>query len=670
MEEEKKENEMSIDQVKETELADEKADASYTATNIQVLEGLEAVRKRPGMYIATTASPGLHHLVWEIVDNAVDEALAGYCKNIHVSILKDNIIRVEDDGRGIPVDTVSKSGLSGVETVFTILHAGGKFGAGGGYKVSGGLHGVGASVVNALSVWLEVTVYKDGGEYFTRFKDGGHVDIHLHRVGDTTKSGTTVVFKPDATIFTETTEFNYETIRDHLRQTAYLNKGVRIVVRDERGEEPVEEVFHYNGGIKEYVAYINKNKTLLFDDVIYCEGREQVDIGGGEKGYIYAEIAMQYNDGYSANVFSFCNNVNTHEGGTHEEGFRLAITRVVNNYARENKFLKDNEESLTADDVKEGLTAIISVRHPNPQYEGQTKTKLGNSEVRKIVSGIVGEQFNRFLLENPKLARLIVAKVLSAANARLAARTAREQVRRKGSLELTTLPGKLADCSSKNPEECELFIVEGNSAGGSAKDGRNRRTQAILPLRGKILNVEKTNVQKIFNNAEIGNIITAIGGGISPEFDISKIRYHKIIIMTDADVDGSHIRILLLTFFYRFMRPLLENGYVYIAQPPLYKVEYHGKPYYAYSDQQLEVIKKQLNLKPGYAIQRYKGLGEMNPEQLKETTMDPEIRKMLRVNIQDGIDAEQAFTDLMGDNVEPRKEFIHKNAQFVKNLDA
>lgn len=670
MEEEKKENEMSIDQVKEAELADEKADASYTATNIQVLEGLEAVRKRPGMYIATTASPGLHHLVWEIVDNAVDEALAGYCKNIHVSILKDNVIRVEDDGRGIPVDTVSKSGLSGVETVFTILHAGGKFGAGGGYKVSGGLHGVGASVVNALSVWLEVTVYKDGGEYFTRFKDGGHVDVHLHRVGDTTKSGTTVVFKPDATIFTETTEFNYETIRDHLRQTAYLNKGVRIVVRDERGEEPVEEVFHYNGGIKEYVAYINKNKTLLFDDVIYCEGREQVDIGGGEKGYIYAEIAMQYNDGYSANVFSFCNNVNTHEGGTHEEGFRLAITRVVNNYARENKFLKDNEESLTADDVKEGLTAIISVRHPNPQYEGQTKTKLGNSEVRKIVSGIVGEQFNRFLLENPKLARLIVAKVLSAANARLAARTAREQVRRKGSLELTTLPGKLADCSSKNPEECELFIVEGNSAGGSAKDGRNRRTQAILPLRGKILNVEKTNVQKIFNNAEIGNIITAIGGGISPEFDISKIRYHKIIIMTDADVDGSHIRILLLTFFYRFMRPLLENGYVYIAQPPLYKVEYHGKPYYAYSDQQLEVIKKQLNLKPGYAIQRYKGLGEMNPEQLKETTMDPEIRKMLRVNIQDGIDAEQAFTDLMGDNVEPRKEFIHKNAQFVKNLDA
>ncbi len=669
MEEEIKTNE-AVDEVRAAELEDEKADASYTATNIQVLEGLEAVRKRPGMYIATTASPGLHHLVWEIVDNAVDEALAGYCKNITVTILKDNIIRVTDDGRGIPVDVVSKSGLSGVETVFTILHAGGKFGAGGGYKVSGGLHGVGASVVNALSTWLEVTVYKDGGEYYAKFVNGGHVDVHLHRVGDTTKSGTVVVFKPDATIFTETTEFNYETIRDHLRQTAYLNKGVRIVVRDERGEEPVEEVFHYNGGIKEYVAYINKNKTLLFDDVIYCEGREQVDIGGGEKGYIYAEVAMQYNDGYSANVFSFCNNVNTHEGGTHEEGFRLAITRVVNNYARENKFLKENEESLTADDVKEGLTAIISVRHPNPQYEGQTKTKLGNSEVRKIVSGIVGEQFNRFLLENPKLARLIVAKVLSAATARLAARTAREQVRRKGSLELTTLPGKLADCSSRNPEECELFIVEGNSAGGSAKEGRNRRTQAILPLRGKILNVEKTNVQKIFNNAEIGNIITAIGGGISPEFDISKIRYHKIIIMTDADVDGSHIRILLLTFFYRFMRPLLENGYVYIAQPPLYKVDYHGKAYYAYNDDQLEVIKKQLNLKPGYAIQRYKGLGEMNPAQLKETTMDPEVRKMLRVNIQDGIDAEAAFTDLMGDNVDPRKDFIHRNAQFVKNLDA
>lgn len=669
MEEEIKTNQ-AVDEVRAAELEDEKADASYTATNIQVLEGLEAVRKRPGMYIATTASPGLHHLVWEIVDNAVDEALAGYCKNITVTILKDNIIRVTDDGRGIPVDVVSKSGLSGVETVFTILHAGGKFGAGGGYKVSGGLHGVGASVVNALSTWLEVTVYKDGGEYYAKFVNGGHVDVHLHRVGDTTKSGTVVVFKPDATIFTETTEFNYETIRDHLRQTAYLNKGVRIVVRDERGEEPVEEVFHYNGGIKEYVAYINKNKTLLFDDVIYCEGREQVDIGGGEKGYIYAEVAMQYNDGYSANVFSFCNNVNTHEGGTHEEGFRLAITRVVNNYARENKFLKENEESLTADDVKEGLTAIISVRHPNPQYEGQTKTKLGNSEVRKIVSGIVGEQFNRFLLENPKLARLIIAKVLSAATARLAARTAREQVRRKGSLELTTLPGKLADCSSRNPEECELFIVEGNSAGGSAKEGRNRRTQAILPLRGKILNVEKTNVQKIFNNAEIGNIITAIGGGISPEFDISKIRYHKIIIMTDADVDGSHIRILLLTFFYRFMRPLLENGYVYIAQPPLYKVDYHGKAYYAYNDDQLEVIKKQLNLKPGYAIQRYKGLGEMNPAQLKETTMDPEVRKMLRVNIQDGIDAEAAFTDLMGDNVDPRKDFIHRNAQFVKNLDA
>ena len=652
MEEEIKTNEV-VDEVKAAELEDEKADASYTATNIQVLEGLEAVRKRPGMYIATTASPGLHHLVWEIVDNAVDEALAGYCKNITVTILKDNIIKVTDDGRGIPVDVVSKSGLSGVETVFTILHAGGKFGAGGGYKVSGGLHGVGASVVNALSTWLEVTVYKDGGEYYAKFVNGGHVDVHLHRVGNTTKSGTTVVFKPDETIFTETTEFNYETIRDHLRQTAYLNKGVRIIVRDERGEEPVEEVFHYNGGIKEYVAYINKNKTLLFDDVIYCEGREQVDVGGGEKGYIYAEVAMQYNDGYSANVFSFCNNVNTHEGGTHEEGFRLAITRVVNNYARENKFLKENEESLTADDVKEGLTAIISVRHPNPQYEGQTKTKLGNSEVRKIVSGIVGEQFNRFLLENPKLARLIVGKVLSAATARLAARTAREQVRRKGSLELTTLPGKLADCSSRNPEECELFIVEGNSAGGSAKEGRNRRTQAILPLRGKILNVEKTNVQKIFNNAEIGNIITAIGGGISPEFDISKIRYHKIIIMTDADVDGSHIRILLLTFFYRFMRPLLENGYVYIAQPPLYKVDYHGKAYYAYNDDQLEVIKKQLNLKPGYAIQRYKGLGEMNPAQLKETTMDPERRSLIKVNITDAALAEKRVSVLMGDNVEP-----------------
>ena len=662
---------VSISEMNENEIELEKADASYTATNIQVLEGLEAVRKRPGMYIGTTAGPGLHHLVWEIVDNAIDEALAGYCTEVHVTINPGETITVTDNGRGIPVDIVGKTGLSGVETVYTVLHAGGKFGEGGGYKVSGGLHGVGASVVNALSEWLEVEVHKNGGIYKMRFENGGHATDRLKLVGKCEDTGTVVTFKPDPTIFVETTTYDYITIRDRLRQVAYLNRGITIVVTDDRPEnkeEKITETFCYKGGIKEYVQFINHNKVPLFEEVIYCEGSEPIELSSGSVSHVYAEVAMQYNDGYSKNVYSFCNNVHTHEGGTHEEGLRLALTRVVNAYARDNKFLKENEDNLTYDDICEGLVAIVSVKHPNPQFEGQTKTKLGNFEVRKILSSIVGDQFNRFLMENPKTAKIIMEKIVMAANARLAARKARDSAR-KGGLELTTLPGKLADCSSKDPTKCELYIVEGNSAGGSAKNGRDRETQAILPLRGKILNVEKAQAKRIFANAEIGNMIQAIGGGIDPEFDISKIRYHKIVIMTDADVDGSHIRILLLTFFYRFMRPLIENGYIYIAQPPLYKVSYHGKDYYSYNDDQLEVIKKQLNLKPGYPFQRYKGLGEMDAQQLWETTMDPNNRKMLRVTLDDAIAAEQVFTDLMGDNVDPRKEFIHANAKFVKNLD-
>ena len=663
--------EVNVSEMNEEEVQLEKADAKYDAENIQVLEGLEAVRKRPGMYIGTTSSAGLHHLVWEIVDNAIDEALAGYCTEVKVTINPGDTITVVDNGRGIPVDVVKKSGLSGVETVYTVLHAGGKFGEGGGYKVSGGLHGVGASVVNALSEWCEVTVNKDGGIYFIRFEKGGKIVEHLKKIGtcDPEKNGTKVTFKPDPIIFTDTTHYDYETIRDRMRQVAYLNRGIKIIVEDTREPEVVREEFCYKGGIKEYVLFINNHKTKLFDDVIYCEGTAPITLASGNEAHVYAEIAMQYDDGYSSNIFSFCNNVHTHEGGMHETGFRDAMRRVVNNYARDYKFLKDGEDDLTYDDITEGLTCVISVKHPNPQFEGQTKTKLGNSEVRKIVSQIVGDQLNRFFLEDPKLARTIMEKIVNAANARLAARKAREEIRRKGSLDLTTLPGKLADCSSKKPEECELYIVEGNSAGGSAKNGRNRETQAILPLRGKILNVEKAQAKRIFANAEIGNMITAIGGGIDPEFDTSKIRYHKIVIMTDADVDGSHIRILLLTFFYRFMRPLINEGYVYIAQPPLYKVEYHGKQYYAYNDDQLETIKEKLKLKPGYPFQRYKGLGEMDAEQLWETTMDPANRKMIRVTLNDAIKAEQVFTDLMGDDVDPRKEFIHKNAKFVKNLD-
>ncbi len=684
MEEEKNQNEVKnpgvdvekthpeiteMSELSKHEVETDKADASYTATNIQVLEGLEAVRKRPGMYIGTTASPGLHHLVWEIIDNSIDEALAGYCTEVQVTINKDGTVTVKDNGRGIPVDIVAKSGLSGVETVFTVLHAGGKFGEGGGYKVSGGLHGVGASVVNGLSEWLEVYVHKNGGIYYQKFVNGGHAVDHLKKIGECTDSGTIVTFKPDPTIFTETTEFKFETISDRVRQMAYLNRGLKMTVTDNRPEEPLTETFLYKGGIKEYVLYINNHKTALFPEIIYCEGVDDVEYLPGVTGHIYVEVAMQYNDGYSANIYSFCNNIHTHEGGVHESGFQLAMVRVINDYARKNKMLKDNEDNFTYDDIKEGLTAIISIRHPNPQYEGQTKTKLGNPEIRKTVSQIVGAQLDRFLMENPKVARTIVDKIVNAANARIAARQARDATRRKSALDVTTLPGKLADCSSKNPEECELYIVEGNSAGGSAKNGRDRKTQAILPLRGKILNVEKAQAKRIYANAEIGNMITAIGGGIDPTFDVSKIRYHKIVIMTDADVDGSHIRILLLTFFYRFMRPLLEQGYVYIAQPPLYKVDYNHKSYYCYNDEQLEVLKKQLNLRPGYPFQRYKGLGEMDASQLWETTMDPENRKMLRVTMDDAIKAEKVFTDLMGDDVLPRKEFIHENAKFVKNLD-
>ncbi len=642
---------------------EEKAKADYNANDIQVLEGLEAVRKRPGMYIGSTSSTGLHHCVWEIVDNAIDEALAGYCDTIHVTVNKGNTITVKDNGRGIPVGIVAKSGKSAVETVYTILHAGGKFGEGGGYKVSGGLHGVGASVVNALSEWLEVTVHRDGGIYYIKFANGGHTVEPLKQIGTCDDTGTIVTFKPDASIFKETTVFDYSIIRDRIRQMAFLNKGVRIIVKDDRGEEPVEDDFCYEGGLKEYVTYLNRNKESQDNqyDVIYCEGKQDG---------ISVEIAMQYNDSYTSMIYSFCNNINTADGGTHEEGFRLALTRVINKYARANKFLKDNDESLTQDDAREGLTAIISIKHPDPQYEGQTKGKLGNSEVRAITSNIFGEQLERYLNENPKAAKMIMAKVTLAANARIAAKKARETTRKNG-MDITSLPGKLADCSSKNAEECELYIVEGNSAGGSAKNGRDRKTQAILPLRGKILNVEKAQTKRIFANAEIGNMIIAIGGGYGNDFDVSKIRYHKIVIMTDADVDGSHIRILLLTFFYRFMKPLVEQGYIYIAQPPLYKASRGNKDYYCYNDEQLN----QLRLKLGPAaskllkLQRYKGLGEMDAEQLWETTMDPEKRKMIRVTIEDAMAADKVFDELMGEDVLCRKQFIKENAKFVNNLD-
>lgn len=651
----------------ETEL--EKGDQNYTSDNLTVLDGLQAVRVRPGMYIGSTSSTGLHHLVWEIVDNGIDEALAGYCDTITVTINEGNTITVTDNGRGIPIDIVKKTGLSGVETVYTVLHAGGKFGEGSVYKVSGGLHGVGASVVNALSSYVEVTVHKDGGIYYIRFENGGHAVDRIKRIGDCDDHGTIVTFKPDPTIFKETTNFNYETIKNRLRQMAFLNKGITIILKDDRVKPALTDKFKFDGGIKEYVTYINRNANILFPEVIYSEGAQKYD-DLGQMELIYCEIALQFTSGYNHNVYSYCNNVSTGNGGTHEEGFNLALTRVINNYARDNKFLKENDKDrITLDDCLEGLTAIISVKHPNPQYEGQTKGKLGNLEVKKIVSNIFGEQFNRFLLENKDIATIIMQKVKAAYDARLAARAARENIRRKTGLEITTLPGKLSDCSSNNPEECELFIVEGNSAGGSAKQGRDPRTQAIMPLRGKILNVQKAQAHKIFDNAEIGNMISAIGAGFGEDFDISKIRYHKIVIMTDADVDGSHIRILLLTFFHRFMKPLIDHGYVYIAQPPLYKIDYKGKSYYAYNDEQLNVIRKTLDLKPGYPYQRYKGLGEMDPKQLEETTMDPKERKMLRVTVDDAAAADQVFNDLMGEDVEPRSSFIENNAKFVKNLD-
>ncbi len=633
----------------------------YTDSDIQVLDGLEAVRKRPGMYIASTSSKGLHHLVWEIVDNGIDEAMAGYATTITVTVDDQNIITVSDDGRGMPTGINEKTGKSTIETIFTVLHAGGKFG-GGAYKVSGGLHGVGASVVNALSTFLEVTVYHDGKVYFIRFEDGGKPVAPLKVIGecDPSKHGSTVRFKADGEIFKETTIYSHEVLRDRLRQIAFLNKGIRLEFIDERESDEAKKhyVFHYEGGVAEYVKFLNKNKSVLHEDTIYCEGHDQG---------IEVEVAVQYNDDYNAKVYSFCNNINTAEGGTHLQGFDLAINRVINRYARENGFLKDKEDNLSTDDVKEGVTAVIAVKHPDPQYEGQTKTKLGNSEVRKIVSDIFGRQLETFLMENPDQAKIIMEKATMASKARLAARKARELTRRKSALEVSSLPGKLADCSSKDATVSEVYLVEGDSAGGSAKLGRDSHFQAILPLRGKILNVEKARQHRAFENNEIRSMITAFGCGCLNEIDLEKLRYHKIVIMTDADVDGAHIRTLLLTFFYRYLRPVVENGYVYIAQPPLFKVQRGQAVRYAYTDRQLEAIKAEFG--NNYKIQRYKGLGEMDPEQLWETTMDPANRTLLQVSIEDAIEADECFNMLMGEEVEPRKNFIVDNANFVENLD-
>ena len=629
-------------------------DHSYTADDIQVLEGLEAVRMRPGMYIGSTSSRGLHHLVWEIVDNGIDEALAGFASQIDVTIEKDDIIAVRDNGRGMPVGIHEKTGISAVETIMTVLHAGGKFG-GGAYKVSGGLHGVGASVVNALSEWLEVTVYQDGKIYFIRFENGGNTVAPLKIIGQTKETGTLVRFKADPKIFKETTVYDFETLNSRLRQLAFLNKNIRLTLTDEREEEPVHVDYHYAGGIMEYVRYLNKSRSVLSDKVIYVEGLQDG---------ILAEVALQYNDGYQSQIYSFCNNIHTHEGGFHEDGFRMALTRVINNYAKNNNLIK-KEETLSQDDVKEGLVAIISIKHPDPQYEGQTKTKLGNSEVRKIVSNIAGDQIARFLLENPNDAKAIVDKAIVASKARIAAKKARELTRRKSALDgISSLPGKLTDCSSKDASECEIYIVEGDSAGGSAKQGRDAKTQAILPLRGKILNVEKARTHRIFENAEIRSMITAFGCGIQDEVDLDKLRYHKIVIMTDADVDGSHICTLMLTFLYRFMKPVIENGYVYIAQPPLYKIQKGKKIAYAYKEEEMPALREEF--KDGYKIQRYKGLGEMDAEQLWETTMDPKNRVLKRVTIDDAMEADNVFNMLMGEDVEPRREFITKNATYAK----
>lgn len=629
---------------------------SYTADDIQVLEGLEAVRLRPGMYIGSTSVRGLHHLVWEIVDNGIDEALAGFANRIDVTIEPGDIIAVRDNGRGMPVGIHEKTGISAVETIMTVLHAGGKFG-GGAYKVSGGLHGVGASVVNALSEWLEVTVYQDGKIYFIRFENGGHAVEPLKVIGTTEETGTLVRFKADPTIFKDTTVYDYETLNSRLRQLAFLNKDIRLTLTDKRTLDGPSNDYKYEGGIIEYVQFLNKNKSTISDKVIYVEGLQDG---------ILAEVALQYNDGYQSSIYSFCNNIHTHEGGYHEDGFRMALTRCINAYAKNNNMIK-KDESLSQDDVKEGLVAIISVKHPDPQYEGQTKTKLGNSEVRKIVSNIAGEQINRFFLENPDIAKAIVEKAEIASKARIAAKKARELTRRKSALDgISSLPGKLTDCSSKDASECEIYIVEGDSAGGSAKQGRDAKTQAILPLRGKILNVEKARTHRIFENQEIRSMITAFGCGIQEDVDVSKLRYHKIVIMTDADVDGSHICTLMLTFLYRFMKPVIEGGYVYIAQPPLYKVQKGKKIAYAYKEQEMDQLREEF--KDGYKVQRYKGLGEMDAEQLWETTMDPHHRVLKRVTIDDAMEADSVFDMLMGEDVEPRREYIQENAVYA-NLD-
>ena len=629
----------------------------YGASQIQVLEGLEAVRKRPGMYIGSVSARGLHHLVYEIVDNSVDEALAGYCKNIHVTIEKGNVIKVEDDGRGIPVDIHPKTKISAAETVYTVLHAGGKFGGDSGYKVSGGLHGVGSSVVNALSTWTEVTIQRDGGIYQMAFERGKTVKP-LQRIGDSDKTGTTVRFLADDTIF-ETLEYEYEILENRLREMAFLTKGLRITLTDERGETPKKADFCYEGGLVSFVEFLNKNKEKLNPKPIYIE----------KNGDTPVEIAIQYTTSYSENIYSFVNNINTIEGGTHLEGFKRSLTKVFNDYARSHNILKDKDGNLQGEDIREGITAVISVKVKEPQFEGQTKTKLGNSEVTGAVQSVMNEELSAFLEENPAVAKAVLEKCISASRAREAARKARELVRRKNVLESTTLPGKLADCSSNKPEECEVYIVEGDSAGGSAKQGRDRKFQAILPLWGKMLNVEKSRADKIYNNDKLQPVILAVGAGIGADFDITKIRYGKVIIMADADVDGAHIRTLLLTFFFRYMRPLVENGNVYLAQPPLYKLARKGmKDVYCYSDDELTQKLDELG-RDGMNIQRYKGLGEMNPEQLWETTMNPETRTMVQVTVEDAIKADEIFTVLMGDDIAPRRQFIEENAKFVKNLD-
>lgn len=638
-------------------LEDNKVQHSYDADQIQVLEGLEAVRKRPGMYIGSTSSKGLHHLVWEIVDNSIDEALAGYCTDITITIEQDNWVRVEDNGRGIPVDIQEKMGMPAVEVIMTVLHAGGKFG-GGGYKVSGGLHGVGASVVNALSSQTIVQVHRDNKIHEIIF-ERGHTVQKITVIGETDHTGTTTRFKADSEIFKETTTYEYDILATRVRELAYLNRGISITIADERTGQERAETFHFEGGIREYVEHINKNKEAI---------HLPIDVFGEKEG-ISVEIAMQYNAGFSSTIMSFANNINTYEGGTHESGFKTALTRVINDYARKANIIKEADTNLTGEDVREGLTAIVSIKHPDPQFEGQTKTKLGNSEVSQITNSLFSEGFERFLLENPSVARQVVEKGTMAARARVAAKKAREFTRRKSALEVSSLPGKLADCSSTNPAESEIYIVEGDSAGGSAKSGRDRHFQAILPLRGKILNVEKARLDRILSNAEIRAMITAFGTGIGEEFNLEKARYHKIIIMTDADVDGAHIRVLLLTFFFRFMRPLIEAGYVYAAKPPLYQVKQGKHVEYCYSDQELEEILQRLPKLPKPNVQRYKGLGEMNATQLWDTTMDPEHRTLIRVELDDAIEADRIFDALMGDEVGPRRDFIEENAVYVQDLD-